>query len=227
MGTQSGSFAAMKGDIIVLEEHHRQAAAIIVPTLVEQIAAMPSRFTMTVAGQSGSGKSETAQAISEQLADHGISAVVLGQDDYFVLPPKSNDARRRSDDEWLGPHVEVRLDLLEEHLVAAIEDADEIVKPLVDYDADSIGEEVVSLDGVQVVIAEGTYCSLLKHVDAKVYINRNRLDTLEHRQRRNRGTEVGDPFIENVLKIENMIIAGHRHLADFVITNDYEVIVVD
>ena len=80
--------------------------------------------------------------------------------------------------------------------------------------------------GVKVIIAEGTYTSLLKHVDTRVFIARNRLDTLEHRKKRNRGNEVGDPFIENVLKIEHKIIAGHRQLADFVITKDYEVIVV-
>lgn len=56
-----------------------------------------------------------------------------------------------------------------------------------------------------------------------MFIARNRLDTLEHRQKRNRGNEVGDPFIENVLKLEHKIIAGHRQLADFVITRDYDV----
>ena len=220
---------AVKGDIIVLEEHHRRAASAIVPEIIDAIAAATQsgrRFTITVAGESGSGKSETGKAIADELANHDITAVLLGQDDYFVLPPKSNDARRREDDSWLGPHVEVRLDLLEQNLVTAIQGADEIVKPLIDYDANSIESETIDLRGVDVVIAEGTYTSLLRHVDTRVFIARNRLDTLEHRQKRNRGSEVGDPFIEEVLKLEHKIIAGHRHLADFVITRDYEVIVV-
>ena len=122
------------------------------------------------------------------------------------------------------PHVEVRLDLLEQHLLEAIDGASTITKPLVDYDADSIEEETIDLRDVDVVVAEGTYTSLLKHVDTRVFIARNRLDTLEHRQKRNRGNEVGDPFIENVLKVEHKIIAGHRQLADFVITRDYDVV---
>ena len=77
------------------------------------------------------------------------------------------------------------------------------------------------------VVAEGTYTSLLKNVDTRVFIARNRLDTLEHRKKRNRGKEVGDPFIENILKIEHKIIAGHKQLADFVITKEYDVIVVE
>lgn len=217
----------MKGDVIVLEQHHREAAAVIVPAIAERIATSSTRYTITVAGQSGSGKSETAHAIAEELDRLGVASAILGQDDYFVLPPKSNDAKRRDDEEWLGPHVEVRLDLLEQHLVEAIEGVEQIVKPLVDYDANTIADETIDLTGVKVVIAEGTYCSLLKHVDTKVHIDRNRLDTLEHRQKRNRGTEVGDPFIENVLKIEHKIIAGHKQLADFVITKDYDVVVVE
>ncbi len=214
----------MKGDIIVLEEHHLRAASAIVPHILESIRAKTGRYVITVAGESGSGKSETGKAIAEALGAHGIAAVLLGQDDYFVLPPKSNDARRREDDAWLGPHVEVRLDVLEENLVDAINGSDEIVKPLIDYDANAIEHETIDLRGVEVIVAEGTYTTLLKHVDTKVFIARNRLDTLEHRQKRNRGDEVGDPFIEDVLKLEHKIIAGHRQLADFVITRDYEVI---
>ncbi|MGA2975748.1 MAG: hypothetical protein ABSF77_10610 [Spirochaetia bacterium] len=32
-----------------------------------------------------------------------------------------------------------------------------------------------------------------------------------------------DPFVEQFLTREHMIIAGQRHLADFVITKDYDV----
>ena len=217
----------MKGDIIVLEEHHKQAARKIVPEIIDKIRSKATRYTITVAGESGSGKSETGRAIADEIEKRGIKSVLLGQDDYFVLPPKSNDAKRREDPEWLGPHVEVKLDLLEQNLKDAILGKNEITKPLVDYDENAVEEETVGLEGVKVVIAEGTYTSLLKNVDTKVFIARNRLDTLEHRRKRNRGDEVGDPFIEQVLVMEHKIIAGHKQLADFVITKDYDVIVVE
>lgn len=217
----------MKGDVIVLEEHHRRAAGMIVPQIVEKIKNKATRYTITVAGESGSGKSETGKAIADELEKYDLKSVLLGQDDYFVLPPKSNDAKRRADPEWLGPHVEVKLDVLEQNLKDAINGQAAITKPLVDYHHNSVEEETISLDGVQVVIAEGTYTSLLKHVDTKIFITRNRLDTLAHRKKRNRGNEVGDPFIEQVLIIEHKIIAGHKQLADFLITKDYDVIDVE
>jgi len=215
----------MKGDIIVLEKHHENAAKVIVPEIIEKIKNKKSRYTITVSGESGSGKSETGKAIADELEKHGIKSVLLGQDDYFVLPPKSNDSRRREDPEWLGPHVEVKMDVLEQNLIDAIDGKNEIIKPLIDYNQNSVEDETISLEGIHVVIAEGTYTALLRNVDTKVFIARNRIDTLEHRQKRNRGTEVGDPFIEQVLITEHKIIAGHGQLADFLITKDYEVIV--
>jgi uridine kinase len=214
----------VKGDVVIVEEHHIQAAQGILPEIIQSIKSKETRYIITVAGESGSGKSEIGQALANELEKSGIKAVVLGQDDYFVLPPKSNDAKRREDPSWLGPHLEVRLDFLEGNIKDAIAGADQIQKPLIDYHSNSIEEEQIDLREVKVIIAEGTYTSLLKHVDTRIFIARNRLDTLEHRKKRNRGDEVGDPFIENILKTEHKIIAGHRQLADFVITKDYDVI---
>jgi len=38
---------------------------------------------------------------------------------------------------------------------------------------------------------------------------------------------VNDPFVENILETEHKIIAGHKFLADFVITKDYDVISIN
>jgi len=217
----------MKGDRLILLDYHIRAASKIVSYIIQDIRKKETRYVITVAGESGSGKSETGKAIVDKLDKFGIKSVLLGQDDYFVLPPKSNDRRRREDPDWLGPHVEVRLDVLEQNLVDAIQGEREIKKPLVDYEQNSIEDEIINLEGIKVLIAEGTYTSLLRHVDTRIFISRDWLDTLEHRQMRKRGDEVGDPFIEQVLRTEHKIIAGHRHLADILITKDYGVILVE
>jgi uridine kinase len=146
--------------------------------------------------------------------------VVLQQDDYFVLPPRTNDRARRANILWVGP-TEVRLDLLDEHLRAARAGADHLVKPLVVYEEDRIDQETVDLTGAEAIIAEGTYTSLLANIDRRVFLARTRLETMEHRRRR--GREQADPFIERVLEIEHGIISAHRERADAVITPDYQV----
>lgn len=214
----------MKGDVLVIEAHHRRAAGEIAPALIPRIAAASRRFVVSVAGESGSGKSETAAALADALERlAGVRSIILGQDDYFVLPPRSNDARRRADPEWLGPHCEVALDVLQANIDAARAGASSIQKPVVEYHANTVDSETVSLEGVRVLIAEGTYVSLLRHVDCRIFIARNRLETLAHRRKRNRGTEAFDPFIEDVLGTEHKIIAGHRALADVVLSRDFDV----
>lgn len=217
----------MKGDIVLINDHHKIAASIIVTNIIDQIINKNSRFIISVAGESGSGKSETGFAIENELAKYGIKSIVLGQDDYFYLPPKMNNAKRHEDPDWLGPHVEVNFELFEQNIIDAINGEPDLEKPLVDYDADTIGMEKINLQNVKVVIAEGTYTSLLKHVDKRVFISRNWLNTLDDRKKRNRGNEVKDPFIEQLLATEHKIIAGHKHLADFIISDTYEVMFVE
>lgn len=213
----------MKGDIVLVQEHHKQAATVIVSQIIDLIKAKSTRFVISVAGESGSGKSETGVAVANELEKYGIKSIVLGQDDYFYLPPKLNSARRREDPDWLGPHVEVNFAVFEQNLIDAIENKAWFEKPLVDYNANTIESQTINLDDVKVVIAEGTYTSLLKHVDIKVFISRNWLKTLEDRRKRNRGNEVNDPFTEQILATEHKIIAGHKQLADFIISDEFEV----
>jgi uridine kinase len=217
----------MKGDIILLQEHHKKAACIIVSDTIEQIKNKDSRFIISVAGESGCGKSETGFAIVKEFEKYGIRSIVLGQDDYFYLPPKMNSAKRHEDPDWLGPHIEVNFVVFEQNLVDAINGKSELEKPIVDYDANTIELQKINLEGVKVVIAEGTYTSLLKHVDMKIFITRDWMKTLEDRKKRNRGNEVNDPFTEQILAIEHKIIAGHKQLADFVITDEYQVVKVE
>lgn len=210
----------MKGDIILVDEEHTDAAGKIIDKLFGELSSTARRYTLTVAGESGSGKSEVGKALADELAGRGVTAVVLQQDDYYVLPPQSNDAARRANFCWVGT-TEVRLDLLDEHLGAARSGAASVVKPLVIYAENLITQETLSLEGVDVVIAEGVYTSLCENVDRRVFIARNRLETMQHRMKR--GREDFDPFIEDVLKREHEIISQHRGRADVVITTDYDV----
>lgn len=215
----------MRGDAIVLEPHHRRAAKAIAPIIMKRIEGADGRLTVAVAGESGSGKSETAMAIKEALATAGIETVVLQQDDYYVHPPKTNDRARREDIAWVGPK-EVRLPLLDKHLEQFKAGAQSLAKPLVLYAEDTISEETADLGGASVVIAEGTYTSLLENADVRIFIARDMEQTRAHREKRKRDAAELDVFTEQVLRIEHDIISRHRKLADIVIEPDYTITVV-
>ena len=212
----------MQGDTIIIEEHHRAAASEIVPMLLPLIEKSKGKFGITVAGQSGAGKSETAMAIAEELAKHDIKAVIFQQDDYFVYPPRSNDRARREDITWVGPQ-EVNLALLDRHMKAFLSGRDSTVKPLVFYEEDAIKSESIDLSGASVAIAEGTYTTLLDNADFRVYIDRDYDDTRAHREKRNRAAAELDTFTDKVLVIEHHIISSHKPRASIVINTDYSV----
>jgi len=212
----------MRGDTIIVEEHHRRAATDIAPKLLAALNAGDGKYSITVAGESGSGKSETATAIAEALEAAGIACIILQQDDYFIHPPKTNDKTRRADIGWVGPG-EVRIDLLDAHLQTFRDGGETIEKPLVDYETDSIGEESLNVAGARIAIAEGTYTSLLENVDCRIFIARDYEQTRAHREKRKRDAAELDPFIDDVLKIEHDIISAHRARADVVINADYSI----
>jgi uridine kinase len=211
----------MHGDRIVIEAHHRSAAEGIDRWLSEHGRPGAERLVVTVAGESGSGKSETAAALAECLAARGHHPYVFQQDDYFRLPPKSNDRRRREGIDWVGPG-EVRIDRLNADLDAFRAGAVDHAKPLVRYAEDRIDEERVDLSVHDVAIAEGTYTSLLD-ADVRVFIDRDWQQTRAHREKRRRDASELDPFIDRVLEIEHAIISAHKARADLVIDTDYAV----
>jgi uridine kinase len=212
----------MRGDKIIVEARHRNAAKAIVPLILPVIEASRGKYTLTVAGESGSGKSETATAVAELLATHDMPAVIFQQDDYFVHPPKTNDKVRRMDIEWVGPQ-EVRLDLLDQHLKGFLDGMAHIEKPLAIYEEDRFTTEIMATADARVAIAEGTYTSLLSNANTRIFIARDFLDTRAHREKRLRDTAELDSFLDEVLRIEHAIISLHRSRADIIINKDYSV----
>ena len=210
----------MRGDIINLNDENRQTAWKIVGPLLQEIKRAKGIYNISVAGESGAGKSIIAAAIAEQLENEGIKVKIFQQDDYFRLPPFSNDKKRRADLMWVGTD-EVDLNLIDQHLKAAKEGSKTIEKPLVIYPENRITTEIFDMSGIKVCIAEGTYTSLLKNIDKRIFIARDRFDTMEDRHKR--GREVMDTFIEEVLEIEHQIISRHKNKADIIIDKYFHV----
>ena len=209
----------MIGDKLVIEAYHEENGRRVAAACLPKIKDAGRVFTLTVAGESGSGKSETAATTAHELEKAGLRVAILGQDDYFILPPKSNSAKRKEDISWVGMG-EVKLALMDEHLKAAKEGQKSIVKPNVIFEEDTVGEETISLEDIDVVIAEGTYTTSLNEADFHAFIDKTYHDTLAHRNKRAR-EETEGKFIEAVLEIEHIIISGLKSRADIILPKHY------
>ncbi|MFP4041688.1 MAG: uridine kinase [Bacteroidales bacterium] len=213
----------MEGDKLVIKEHHVKSAKMVAEIVIPEIKATEGRYAITIAGESGSGKSETAQTLKDELEKHNIKSYIFQQDDYFIYPPKTNEEKRKENINNVGTS-EVKLDLLDQNLQDAITGKETIEKPLVYFEEDRITKEKINLEGIKVVIAEGTYTTSLKNVNKKVFIDQNYFDTKKTRFERSR--EKQDDFLENILKIEHEIISKQKEEADLIITKNYELKIV-
>ncbi len=205
----------MIGDKLIITDYHRQAAASIYKALKGKLKPDGKPVAVSVAGESGCGKSETARVLADLCNQAGFKTVVLQQDDYFIYPPKTNHKKRVEDINWVGPG-EVNLDLIDQNIAVIKEGAyKEIAKPLVNYEKDIITEERISVEGVRVIVVDGTYTTILKNVDFRAFIDRNYKQTKKSRLKRSR-----DPYskyLEKILSIEHEIISAHKQMATLVI----------
>jgi uridine kinase len=212
----------MLGDKLIIEKDHKDAAEKLADILLPEISRSDSRYVITLAGETGSGKSGIAHELAGILIGRGIETILVQQDDYFVIPPKTNHKKRREDMSVVGVS-EVRLSLLQEHLRCFKDpEAVEITKPLVMFEEDKITEETVDCRSAKALIIEGTYVSLLENVDKKIFLEKTYEDTLAARMLRKR--DKIDELDRKILAIEHDIISRHKDLADIVINKDYSIV---
>lgn len=193
----------------------------LVRLMEERGLSSSARTVVGVAGESGTGKSVTASSLARELGAQGYSALVLHQDDYFVLPPRANHAARERDIGRVGPG-EVNLALLQAHVAAFRAGADAVEAPVVDYAADRFDTRRIDFSTVVVLVVEGTYVLGLDDLDLRIFLEATYADTRD--RRRARARDVDAPFIEQVLAIEHEIIARQAARADLLIDRRFAIV---
>ncbi len=212
----------MLGERIVIEDEHREASRRIIDIILPELIGPRGKYVITIAGESGSGKSGIAHEVTRRMNEKGIETVLFQQDDYFFQPPKTNYELRRKDLSRVGT-AKVNMDLLVEHINKFRDPATtRIKKPLVIFDEDRITEETIHCGTVRLLVVEGTYVSLIKGADKKIFLSKTYKDTLADRQARSR--EAIDSFDEKILEIEHNIISSHKEMNEIVIEKDYSIV---
>ena len=214
----------MRGDKILIRKYHTKAAEKIVKALLPEILSS-SRYVITIAGESGAGKTEIAHELTNVLRKKNIRSALVHQDDYFRYPPKTNFRKRREDLSIVGPQ-EVKFAPLNRH-VKLFKDPKtlSIRKPLVYFDENKIEEEILECAKSRVMIVDGTYATLVKNADKRIFIARTYEDTLRKRLARKR--DKIDRFDKKILAIEHKVVSGHTELSDIIIQKDFSVVRAD
>jgi len=141
----------------------------------------------------------------------GIQASTIESDNY-------NHRLENIDNEGIN---EVNIDVLDTHILD-FKKRISVVKPLVIYEENIVVSEQVNSSDFSFCIVEGTYASLLKNPDYKLFTEITYLDTLDSRIERSR--DIINDFNETVLEIEYQIIKPHCNLANVIIDKDLNII---
>lgn len=176
-----------------------------------------SKSIISISGESGSGKTITANGLSMALMEHGIPSYILHMDDYFLLPAADNHKNRLKSLKNVGPH-EVNLALVEQHMQDFLHNK-HITAPVSDFHGNRLLTKQVDFNDTQVLIAEGTYILSLHRPMIRIFLERDYRDTLDDRI--SRGREPFNAFVEEVLEIEHQIIRKYRNSADIVIDKTF------
>ncbi|MEI6950554.1 glycoside hydrolase 100 family protein [Paraflavisolibacter sp. H34] len=177
-------------------------------------------LAVSIAGESGCGKTTLGTTLHELLLEKGHKVLLLHQDEYFRLPPRQNHEARLQDFDHIGPS-EVRLDLLDEHIRLVKEGAvQKLISPVMNWATDTEESRELEAGDVGVILVDGTYTSLLKAVDYRVFLSATYKETRQNRIRRNRETVTA--FIEQVLEKESRLIQPGALQADVVVDAGWE-----
>ncbi|MFH1310360.1 MAG: glycosyltransferase [Candidatus Omnitrophota bacterium] len=211
----------MRGDILLTRAYHKKSAQKISKVLIPKILSTPTKYAISICGESGSGKTEITEELYKILVKNNIKTISLHQDDYFRHPPKTNHNLRRKDLSLVGPS-EVKLHLLNNN-IKRFKDPRTVKfqKPLVYFNKNRIGKETLKCHNAKVILVDGTYTGFLKHIDKKIFLARAYKDTARTRALRKRDTL--DDSTDKILAIEHKIISQQKKLADIIVEKDYKV----
>lgn len=180
-----------------------------------------SKLVLGICGESGSGKTVTAQCLKERLELQNIKVLILNMDSYFLLPPKDNHLKRKMDISWVGVG-EVNLELMSSHISDFKNEKKSFKLPIVDYLKNEFTEKEIDIQTVQVIVIEGVYTFHVNELDFRIFLEADYHDTIETRKARTR--EVYDPFVEKVLEIEHQIALNQKKQANIVIDKMYKIV---
>ena len=190
------------------------------PFALDARLACGERPVIGIAGESGSGKSTTAEALGAALTGAGVAVTLIHQDHYFRRPPRTNHEARVADLSLVGPH-EVALERIAGHVAAFRAGAPGVEAPRVDYPGNRFDIAWHDFAGARVLLVEGTYALLLPGLDARLFLEATHADTHARRMARNR--DLWEPVIDTILAIEHAAIAPQGATAEVIISRDYRV----
>ena len=214
----------MLGDILIINDMHKEAAASLCEMVLENIANKKDsryRYVIGISGESGSGKSELSHALGKALKDNHIRVKVVHTDNYYKIQPLLREEWRRNkgfDKIGLEEYDWIKL----KKTIRDFKEAQECVMPCIDLIPEQVDKLIVDFEKIDLLIVDGLYAINAPDIDLRVFI-----DLTYHETKINqiiRMKEALSDFRLSILEHEHKAISSLKPMADLIVNKSYMVV---
>lgn len=204
----------MLGDVLLIQEKHKQAAQIIANKILQNYS---RKFVVAISGESGSGKSELSHCIARELKTEGIRAKILHSDNYYKIHPLERTSwRLQNGIDKVGLN-EIDWETIEKNIADFKSDRKSDM-PCIDIVVDQVDLLTVDFSQNDLLILDGLY-AINAEADMKVFIDLTYHET--KKAQTDRGKEPQNEYRMKVLEQEHQVVLSLRKKADLFISKEY------
>jgi uridine kinase len=208
----------MLGDVLLIEDKHREAGEIIVQEILKR---KKDKFTVAISGESGTGKTELAHVIAKAMRAYGIFAKPMHIDNYYrILPLERTEWRLSNGVENVVGYGEYDWETIYRN-IAEFKAGSKSTMPCVDLVTEQVDTLITDFSNVQMLIIDGLYAMKTDDIDLKIFIDITYHET--GKAQKLRGKEPQNEYRMKVLLQEHEMVKALKPMADIIITKDYQV----
>jgi len=216
----------MLGDILLINDMHKDAARTIAEKVMEDRGTKDERYRYVVgiSGESGSGKSELAHSLGIILKENNIRVKVIHTDNYYRIQPLLREEWRRSKgldkigtDEY--DWVKIRKTLWD------FKEAQECMIPCIDLIPEQVDKLITDFSKIDLLIVDGLYAIKADDIDMRVFI-----DLTYHETKISQIIRLKEAMTDlrlNILEHEHQAMIALKPMADLVVDKSYQVVTLE
>lgn len=213
----------MLGDVLLINDLHKEAAASIYETIKEKMRKKEKRcrFIVGISGESGSGKTELAHVLGMLLKKDNIRVKVVHTDDYYKIQPLLREEWRRNKGfsqigikEYDWPKIK--------KTIRDYKERQESVLPCIDLVSEQVDRLITDFNKVDFLIVDGLYAINIPKIDLRVFIDLTYQETKINQIIRLK-EELTD-FRLQILEREHKAVSSLKPKADLIVNKSYQVV---
>lgn len=212
----------MLGDILLINDMHKAAAASIHDYIREDLKGRDERYRYIVgiSGESGSGKSELSHALGKLLKEDNIRVKVIHTDNYYKIQPLLREEWRRNkgfDKIGLDEYDWVKI----RKTIRDFKEEQECMIPCIDLIPEQVDKLITDFSKIDLLIVDGLYAIDAPEIDMRVFIDLTYQETKINQIIRMK-EEMND-FRLHILECEHQAVLSLQPKADLIVNKSYRV----